>query len=276
MNRLACTFAAILSAALLHAAGAAAFDLSSRSDLGCERPGLLSRASGGELVAWPVAGISYGETTLDLGGVRRYELSEFDQMYLAAAHRHRSLTFAAGMSQLGDADFYAEQTAALAAAVRTHALSIGATWSARRIQFGAAYGSLSAMTVGLSAAFRADRIAVGIQGDNLTEPRFYPGAVPLNDRYTLRLELTGPGRYLVAGRVTIEQRERPRCGLTHRLDPIQQASLFWSIATAPLTFAGGFDIMYSGSRLSYTASYHPTLGLSHLFSIGWTFGGKRT
>ncbi len=258
------------------ASGAAAFDLDGRLDLGIERVSLLRSSSAMDVVSLPLAAISPGDWRIDLGGIRRYDLSELDQFYAAAAHRIGSFTLALGVSQLGDADLYAERTGVLSFGWQLSRWSLGAKWSARHVSFGEGYSSLSTASVGFAAAFCSGRFALAIAADNLTEPRYYDGAVPFDDTYMLHVELAGPGEYIFGGSVTVEQDERPRFGLGQRFDLEPAGRLFWSIATAPLTHALGGDIMYHGSRLAYSVSYHPTLGLSHLFSIGWTIGGKRT
>ncbi|MFO7669991.1 MAG: hypothetical protein R6W31_10070 [Bacteroidales bacterium] len=74
------------------------------------------------LLMVPAGELREGQGRIELGAMRRFEMSELDQGFAAAAYRVRQLTVAAGVMQFGDGDYYAERTGLLSAAYCLNAL----------------------------------------------------------------------------------------------------------------------------------------------------------
>lgn len=254
---------------LLFVSSAAAFDLTPGRTIAVGRTSSLSDGRAAELVSNPSAGIRPREVTCELGGIRRFELPDLDEAYVAVAGRFSRWTFSLGLAQFGHGDFYAERTLRLGAAtaVSKH-LTLGGTFSGRRLEFGAGYESLAAMSFGVCVLFRADRLRLAVTADNLTRPRMHESATPLEPLYRIQGEVAGDGSYAVYGAVDLQRYEKPRFGLGQKITVSSRANILWGATSEPLTIGGGFDIMYREFRVCYAASYHPTLGLTQTLSLG--------
>lgn len=269
MNKLKCVVAVLLVAVPV---GVKAFDLPNSRGEGFGRTMLIGNAAASTLTMLPTAGIEPRSWRAELGGLRYFELSELDDVFAAGAYRFGSIGIAAGVSHFGDPDIYGETTARLAAGCHYGNLGFGSSLSGRLVAFGGGYQGLSAATVGVSVTYHWDRFHFGVAADNLTRPRFNDGAVPFGRGLDVLVELIGEGSYQMTGRAEFEEGEAPRFGLGQRFDLISRAALFWGVASEPLTWGGGIDIMHDGARITYAASYHPVLGLTHALSVAYESG----
>ncbi len=233
---------------------------------------VLSKSSATALVAVPVGGIETGETKIELGALRRFNLKELDQAVIAVAHRWGRTTLTLGLAQLGFSDLYAEKTIRLGAAFRIDSLTVGAVLSARLISFGGGYDPLSSATVGVCAGYRTSRIKVAVSSDNLTSPRLSPRGPATARKCSFYLEMLGQGSFSILGRFTVEETERPQFGLGQKLTLTRQGAVFWGVSTAPLQYGGGFEVTVDHGGLTFATSYHPALGLSHSAGLSYRFG----
>lgn len=251
------------------AASGEAFELATAREAGLGRGMILSEATASGLVMTPTTGIAPGEWKAELGGLRRYELGELDEVHVAGAYRRGDVTLALGMAQFGEADLYAETTVRVAGGYNFGSLGVGGSLSGRLVSFGGGYDDLTAGTVGLSVTWQYERVRVAVVGDNLTRPKYHDEAEAFGRKVNLFAELIGEGKFSVLGRAEFEEEWRPRFGFGQRLEIVDAAAVFFGLTTEPLTFGGGIDIMHDGARITYAASYHPVLGLTHALAVGY-------
>lgn len=228
---------------------------------------VLAQPSALELLSVPVAGIDDGDFKIESGYSRKFGMKELDRVYLAAARRFGPVTAALGISQFGQSDLYAEKLGRLAVAYRFDSLSVGASLSGMIVEFGGGYDDLSGVTVGAGCGYRTRRLKTALMFENLTTPRLHTGSPEVNVLSTLHLELLGPGPYSVTGRVTLERTEKPQFGLGQKIRISKRGSLFWGVTTAPSTYGGGIDVNYRSYLITFAATYHSTLGLSHHVAV---------
>ncbi len=204
--------------------------------------------------------------TIDLAGSRRFSLSELDEFSIAVARRAGSVSASIGFAQFGDPDLYCERLLKTGATVSFSQISFGVNRSWLFCSFGSDYGTIGAGAFGLSSGWKIPGFATVLSVDNIEENSL-SGGVPIRRTYTLLAELAGKGDYSLLGRVRIVRDSRPQFGFGHVLDILDRASFYWGISSEPLTYGAGIDIMHHGWRLSYAASYHPTLGMTQAVSV---------
>ena len=266
------SFALAIAAVLTIGVGElAAFDFTTGRGTGLGESVILSRSSASVLVSVPSAGITDGEMKLELGANRKFEMKDLDQAFVAVAYRRRSFIYALGLSQFGHRDLYSEQTAKAGVAWHIDSLTIGTTLSAMLVYFGGDYERLSSVTFGGGISYRTRRTMGAVTVDNITSPRLEEGSLAINPIYSAYLEVYGKGPHSIIGRVTLEKTERPQFVLGQKIDVSKHGALFWGLSTAPFQYGGGLEIRFNKSRISYAASYHPTLGFTHTGSLSFNF-----
>jgi hypothetical protein len=249
-----------------------AFETASGRGIGLGQTVILSDPSASTLLAVPSGGLADRQGRIELGVIRRFDIKELDQGYLAAVFRRGSLTCAAGLTQFGYDNLYAERTARFAAACHYDSLTIGAGVSIMQIDFGGHYDDLTGTSLTLGLSYRHRRVLGAFTVDNLNSPRLSKHSEPFRPKYTLHAELIGPGSYSVTGRVTAQECEKPDFGVGQKIDLSSMAALFWGLSTAPIIYGGGLELIYKRSFITYATSYHPTLGFSHTLSVSFTIG----
>lgn len=258
----------------LSASGAAAFDLITPRGLGMGRTVPLSLSSATCQVNLPSRGLADGDWNLEGGYNRRFELAELDHLFLATALRWRQVTFALGASQFGKTDFYAEQLLKGSLAFNYDSLSIGASISALQVQLGNDYGRLRAVTAGFGLSYHWRRFLVAAVADNLTKPKLTDYSEGKQPVYGLYAELRGKdGAYSIAGRMTLEELQKPQFALGQIIRLSRRGSFFWGVSTAPMEFGGGLEVNIPSGSLAYATSVHPVLGFSH--TVSFTYGSPR-
>ncbi len=271
MNRIILAAAAVL----LSVSQTPAFDLLTAREQGMGRTLLLSDGSALTALRVPTPMTSDRTWSVEAGGVRRFDLGDLDDVVAAAAYRSRQVSLALGVGQFGNADLYAETTVRGTLGYQFGRLGAGLTWSGLWLRFGGGYRGLNATTMGFSLSYRIDRLHVALVGDNLTRPRLYDGGILYGRTTSLYAEWQGEGAYQLTGSAVFEEEQTPRFGLGQRFELLREAAVFWGVATDPLTWGAGFDIMQGNARVTYAASYHPVLGLTHALSVGYGSGGRR-
>lgn len=249
-----------------------AFDFITARGNGLGQTIVLSDPTVSASLSVPGAHAADQQAGLELGISRQYELKEFDRVYFAAAFRKGVFTGAAGFTQFGHGDLYSERTSRVAAAFHHHWLSLGAVFSLLQVDFADEYPTLSGHSVGLALSCRAGPILAAFVADDLNSPRLDAGSSIVDAKYTVYTELIGPGPYSVTGRLTAQRFEKPQFGVGQIVRVSDLGSLMWGLATAPLTYGAGLELMHKRSLITYATSYHPTLGFSHTFSISYTIG----
>jgi len=268
---------ALIGFLLLPPCGAHSFELMTGRQAGLGGTFILSASSASEIVNLSSGSLAEGRIIIESGFRREFELKEFEQLFLAAAGRKGMFTFAAGLSQFGYRDFYAERTGRLMLGYQSDSLSVFSTLSTRLLSFGGRYPGLNAITAGVGAAWRTRYLIAAFSADNLTSPSMTGSADrKTQPKYDLFAELRGRGAFSVTGRLTIEKGYKPQHALGQKIDLADGAALTWGISTEPLQYGGGLLMDYRTGAITYAVSIHPVLGISHTISFSYLFGKKRS
>lgn len=271
MKRFVCMLALIVT---LVAPGSYAFDLMTPRGIGMGRTVPMSMSSATGQLNLPARGLERGGWIIEGGYNRRFELSDLDQLFLAAAWRWEQMTFALGVSQFGKSDFYAEQTLKGSLSFQYDSLSVSLSASGLQVQLGNNYGRLRAASIGAGLSYRWRRLLVAVTADNLTHPKLTDYSERFESAYNLYTEVMGKGgAYSITGRLTMENLQKPQFGLGQIIRLSRHGSFFWGIASAPLEFGGGLEVNIPSGSLTYATSVHPVLGFSH--TVSFTYGSTR-
>lgn len=258
----------------LPAGDAVSFDFITGRGIGIGRTVMLSRSSASALLLVPSGGISDGQAKVELAVLRRFEIKDLDQALVAAAYRKNAVTYSVGLTQFGHRDLYSEQTARFAVAFHFDSLTVGAAISAMLVEFGGHYDRLSGSTLGAGISYRFGRLFGAFTAENLTSPKLYENSEGIRPKYSIYAEIIGKGSYSIAGRLTLEDREKPQFGVGQKIELERFGSLFWGLSTKPILYGGGIEFLFRGSAISYATSYHPTLGFSHTVGVTYDFGSS--
>lgn len=238
----------------------------------------IRQSSATDLLTLPSGSLNSRDWLLETGYNRQFELADFDQFILAGATRYQQFTAAIGLQQFGSADLYREQTLKFSLGYSYDSLTVGLSWSGMQIDFGDGEDFyFRASTLGAGLSYRTGRFYAGFAADNLTSPKLYEYAVPIEPTYSLHTEVIGRHSFSVTGRITWEQYQKPQLALGQRVALAERSSFTWGISTEPLIFGGGIELYVARAAITYAASYHPTLGLSHTVTVatGRLFQRKR-
>ena len=268
---------AIIAIFLLLPGGACPFELITGRQAGLGGTFILSGSSASEIVNLSSGSLAEGQVIVESGFRREFELKEFEQLFLAAAGRKGQFTFAAGLSQFGYRNFYAERTGRLLLGYQSDSLSVFSSLSVRSLSFGGHYPGLIAITAGVGGAWRTKHLIAAFTADNITSPTMTGSADrKTQPKYSLFGELRGRGAFSVTGRLTIEEGFKPHQALGQKIDLADGAAITWGISTEPLQYGGGLLMDYRTSTITYAVSIHPVLGISHTISFSYMFGKKHS
>ncbi|MBN2227374.1 MAG: hypothetical protein JW763_08410 [candidate division Zixibacteria bacterium] len=244
-------------------------------DIGLGGAVLISAPTASELLVCPFAMIEKDRLLIESGYSRKFELSDLEEVYASAGYRFGAVTASVGISQLGRSDYYLEQLlrAGLAASYRDY--TIGLIISGKTVEFGNRVDDFRAAAIGVTAGVNHGRYHFGICADNLNHPKIADNSEPDYRRVGIYLELEGPARYSLCGRLLMEEHARPRATVAQYFRLYHDNAIFWHVSTRPMTYGGGVEIAYSRLRVRYAVSHHPALGFTHAVSLGASvFGGK--
>ena len=233
----------------------------------------LSAPSASAIVSLPVAAIPSGAWRIETGYHRLFELSELDQVFVAAAGRWRRYTMAVGLSQFGEAGRYTEKLLKGSLGVHLSAFSVGLSLSGEIVEPGTTYGTLRAAGVGVSLAFRHERFRMAAAVDDLNTPSLHPRSVPVERSWTLYGEFLGQRSFSLTGRARWQQGQPPQYSAGQHLELSRRAAFFWGIQSGPLSYGAGLTIETRAVTFLYATSVHPVLGFTHVVSL--TLGGGR-
>ncbi len=228
-----------------------------------------------ELLIVPTGALVDRQWGIEAGFDRRYELSEFDQFFVAGAYRRGPISVAIGLAQMGDADLYREQIIRVLAAGHYGALSGGLIVSGKQVAVTGGYDQLRASSIGLGLSYRHRYVMVGTSLDNLNKPVLYKGAVPDNPVYSGYVEVIGHRSFSFTGRVSIEETKEVQLGLGQRIKLGSYSTFFWGLETRPVEYGAGVELRMGRHLFTYAASYHPTLGLSFTVTLATGGGGSQ-
>ncbi len=265
MKRLLMTIAGLM----LLGSNTAGFDLVRSRSLGMGRTALLTRPTPTDLINSPSRPIDTTRFRFEAGYHRRFELADLDNLFLAASYRRSKITVAFGAAQFGKAELYAEQLLKGSVAYHLRPFTVAGTISAMQVQIGSGYGTLRSVTYGFGAAWSRRNLHLSLGLDNLSRPVLIDNGMPLTRNATLLAEFERPGSYSITARLRAEWGVKPQFGLGQIIRLSRKSSFFWGIGTAPMEYGGGFEIEVPVGAISYAASVHPVLGMSHTVSVSY-------
>jgi hypothetical protein len=247
------------------------YEIAAGRYLGMGRTVILSEPSATDALLSSTPGVESGRLLIESGYHNRYDLPELDLSFLALGYRYGDLAASFGASQFGRSDYYSEKIWKAAVGYCFGVVSLGFHAGGKSVAFGDDYGSFSAVSYGaaIGAGYREYRIA--IVGDNLNEPALAENVEPDPAVWNIYLEAKNPKAFSVTGRMTIEKDRKPSMALGQYFRLLKKSALFWGLSGNPLAYGGGVEIARSGLILNYSANYHPTLGLSHCVSLGFSW-----
>ena len=258
---------------LAAASSTSAIDMVSSRALGQGRTVSFRESTPTELLVVPTGALVNRQWKIEAGFDRRYELSDFDQFFLAGAYRRGILTVALGLSQMGGTDLYREQIARMMTSIRYRWFSGGLILSGKQVDITGGYDQLRAHAFGFGASWRSRYLLLGATFDNLNKPTLYEGAVPDNPVYSGYAEVVGHRSFSFTGRVTFEETKEAQFALGQRIALGEYSTFFWGLGTRPVEYGAGVELRIGEHTFTYAASYHPTLGLSFTVTLG-TGGGS--
>jgi hypothetical protein len=229
---------------------------------------LLSNPSVSDLHVCPVSLIEDKQLFGESGFCRKFELRDLDQVYGGAAYRQGRYTGNIAFSQLGRSGYYTEKLLKGGVSAIIDPFMIGVTLSGTMLEFGDHDDSYNAIAVGLAAGYNFKRYHLALVVDNINEPKIASSSPADKRTYNVYAEIEGPSVYSFCGRLTLEENNKPRAAVAQYIRLLDKNALFWSISNNPQMYGGGVEIAYLGFKLTYSASYHPTLGLTHAISLG--------
>ncbi|PWB73794.1 hypothetical protein C3F09_04845 [candidate division GN15 bacterium] len=235
----------------------------------------LSAPGPGDLLNLPIGAPSGSWWRVETGLGRCYDLRDFDQVFAAGGYRKGALTFALGYSQFGHADLYAEKLLKGSVALQRNAWSIGVSSSLMSLGFGGGYRGLNATAFGLAGGWTHRQWQFAASVDDLNSPSFTDNDPSRPPRLSLHTEYLSGKSYSLLGRLTMQKDESARIGAGQRILLKSSSAILWGFTTAPFTFGGGIELGLKAGRLTYSANYHPVLGLTQLISVSYGVKEKR-
>jgi hypothetical protein len=251
------------------------FDLDSDKSIGMGGTFLLSEPSAIELLSVPSSKFKSNRLSLSSGFNRSFEISDLDKMFIALAYRRGIISGAVGLSQLGNSDYYSEQTVRLTSGLYYHSFTLSMSYSNKIYKFGTDYEGITGSTFGFGFGYSFQRILTGITIDNINKSKLHDDGVNFKKKYNLFAEMIGFDSYSITGRVSMQEDYKPQVGLGQNVNLSSISSLFWGFSTEPTIYGGGFELNYKGKSIQYAVSIHPVLGFSQTISISFNFDMNR-
>lgn len=235
----------------------------------------LSGSGPSTVVNAPGLRIENYEAGLELGYVRRYDLSDLDHLFVTGAGRYKKFSGGIGLAQFGKSELYTEKMVKGSLSFGMKAVSFGVSATVFQVEFGRNYGSWSASTFGAGVGYTGNRLRALLTADNLTRPKLFAGAVPYPLTGSWHLEWKTARNLSTMVRATKEENESVSYGLGQRIPLSNTSALYWGVSTRPVEYGGGLDIGTKWFTFTYSARIHPVLGFSQNVSIGFMRSAKK-
>jgi len=248
-----------------------AFDIDAGRSFGLGGAVLLSRPSATDISLCPVADMQKGIYYVEAGYQRKFELSDLDRGFFAAAYRFRKASISLGFSHFGRSDYYIEQVVKFAAAYKLRMVRFFVSTSGKNIEIGdnERHLTLRSLSFGLGTGLHYERYHAGLVIGNLNQPKLAENMDGENIIYKLYAEIEGLSRFSMTGHVVLERYEKPIISVGQYFYLLNYNAVYWGISSNPLSYGGGLEVAYSGIRLIYAVSYHPVLGFTHNVTLGY-------
>ncbi len=258
----------LLTGIIIIFATSSAHDIDGGRNFGLSGAILLSEVSATEFVSCPAGPMSAGRITVESGYLRRYDLSDLDQYFIAAAAKYKRFQFGVEVSQFGKSDYYTEKILRLTLSYGIDSLSIGIIAGGKLVEFGNVDESYNSIGLGLAAGYHWSRYHVAAVADNINKPRLSSGSEPDYRNVSFYAEIEGPQYYSIVGRLYWEDYSPVRATLGQIFHVTDDHRLMWGISSNPLSYSGGVELGFKRYYIGYAVANHPTLGLSHGIVLG--------
>lgn len=254
---------------------AGAYDLDGGRPNGMGGAAYLSEPDGSDLNLCPTLRIDKKRLLVSSGWQRKFELAEFDQVYLTGGYRTGRFSFTGGFSQFGKSGYYTEKVFRAALSCNFDYFAFGLIGSGKELEIGANGLKLRAASLGISAGTYYKRYYFGMVLDNINGPKL--AELAEKDKLSLDLfaEIDGGEYHSITGRMRLEKGYDPILSLAQYIHLTDKQALFWGISHNPLTYGGGLEFEYKGFSIVYSANYHNTLGFTHNVSLNYSGGGGK-
>ncbi|MFH1686953.1 MAG: hypothetical protein ABIE70_05460 [bacterium] len=272
MRRVFITIVVILS---LAAGSTSALEAPARLSEGLGGAVVISNPTAGDCLNTPGIMKDRNGGSVELGYRRQFEMSALDDRSVSAMLRRGRLGFAAGLSQFGQSELYAETRLHGAAAITWRRWSLGLAGTAMLVEFGGPHDKVWTSSLDVGATMTWGRGLLALSINDLMRPRLTDRVDQLPPRLSLYGELIGSGAYSTLARVTVQNDQRPQFAVGQALFVSDYAWLLWSVSTAPTRYGGGLQVSRGALRLSWVTSYHPDLGFSYTAGLSFDFRASK-
>ncbi|MFH2036241.1 MAG: hypothetical protein ABIJ45_07560 [Candidatus Zixiibacteriota bacterium] len=238
---------------------------------------LLSDPTPSEKILCPVASFTNDRFSIESGFDRQYELSDLDEIYLAANYSFSDLSIDLGFSQFGKSEYYTEQLLKISTAYRYKYFSLSILASNKLLKITTENNdySLSAFSVGAAVGLHYKNYYAAVVVNNLNQPELDKGTEPEKTITDLYAEIESPKYFSVVGRIRLEQDQKEIYSIGQNFKFNNGINLFWGVQANPVKYSGGFKYSRFDFSIIYTLSHHPVLGFSHNVSLSYFTGGVR-
>jgi len=236
---------------------------------------MMSQPSAGSHLACPSGMVQKGQLLIESGWQRRFELSELDQLFLAAGYRVGDVSFSAGFSQFGESDYYTEKIFRSTISYNYKNFTGSLIGSGKILEIGGTYDPFRAASVGLGAGVNYGPYHLGVVVDNLNRPKIVDRREGDNVLFDIYAEIEGGSFHTLTARLRFEKDHETYVGIGQYIYLYDHHAFFWGISHNPLTYGGGAELVYRGISFVYSANYHTTLGFTHNISINFIGGRNR-
>jgi len=265
-----------ICAVFVCATSAAAFEFVAPTGVSAGRTIQLSAPGPGDLLNLPVGAATVKWWRVETGLSRSYDLKDLDQVFAVGGYRRGNITAVLGYSQFGHSELYAEKLLKASLSLQKNPWSAGLSGSFMSLGFGGGYKSLNAAAIGLAAGWQRASWRFAASMDDINSPSFAKSDPARLPRISLHGEFVSGKSYSLLGRMTLQKNERAQFGGGQRILLRSSSALLWGFTTAPFTFGGGIELGLGSSRLTYSANYHPVLGLTQMISVSYGSIVKKT
>lgn len=229
---------------------------------------VISSPSATGYSACPISVMENNKLMIESGYLRRYDLSDLDQLYFAVAGNYGKIKMSLWGSQFGKSEYYTEKIIRGSIGFDYGHFSVAIIPGGKLVEFGNLEGSFNAVSIGFAFGGRWRKYHLALVADNINKPKISESSEPDNRKFELYGEIEGTEVYSVVGRLAWEDNKKMRATIGQLIRFIDNNSIMWGVSSHPLTYSGGVEINYDRFFITYAASNHPALGLSHNIAFG--------
>jgi hypothetical protein len=232
----------------------------------------LSNPSSAAMISTPGLIASEYGYSFDLGWERKYQLKEFDQIFLSTTVVTPIGAISAGFDQFGTTNLYREKTARLVLSHLFGDIGGGILIEGSQVSFQDGYSSLSRFSLGCGVSVAYSHLVFAVTGYDLNSPSYADGSLATSPNGRFQVEYNGANSATASAYLKCTDNAKPQFGIGQRLNLSSQAELIFGAETLPTEYSAGLLLWRGKSCFSYAATYHADLGVSHIMSFGFGWG----